>query len=63
MTTEPELYLVLEHSDPAAFASLCSQKILEGFAPLGTLTLRQVGANVTYIQAFWRPNAVADFVG
>jgi hypothetical protein len=60
--SEPELYLVLEHSNPETFSSLCSQKILEGFAPLGTLTLRQVGANVTYVQAFWRPDAVATFI-
>jgi hypothetical protein len=58
-----ELYIVLEEGNAATFATLCSQKIVEGFAPLGTLTLRQVGQNVTYLQAFWRPNAVPSFIG
>ena len=61
-SNESELYLVLEHTDLAAFTSLCSQKIVDGFEPLGTVTLRQVGNNVTYLQAFWRPNAVATFI-
>lgn len=60
--SESELYLVLEEADRATFTSLCTQKIMEGFAPLGTLTLRQVGQNVTYLQAFWRPSAVPSFL-
>ena len=61
-SAETELYLVLEHTDLATFTSLCSKKIVDGFEPLGALTLRQVGNNVTYLQAFWRPNAVATFI-
>jgi hypothetical protein len=59
---QAELYVVLEHDDAVTFAALCSQKIVDGFEPLGTLTLRQVGQNVTYLQAFWRPQAVATFI-
>lgn len=61
-SNESELYIVLEHSDLASFTSLCSQRIVDGFEPLGTVTLRQVGQNVTYLQAFWRPHAVASFI-
>jgi hypothetical protein len=59
---QAELYIVLEDGDAATFAALCSQKIVEGFEPLGSLALRQVGQNVSYLQAFWRPQAVATFV-
>ena len=61
-SAETELYLVLEPTDLATSTSLCSKKIVDGFEPLRALTLRQVGNNVTYLQAFWRPNAVATFI-
>jgi hypothetical protein len=56
-----KLYMVLDIQDVNEFNEAASKAIVEGFAPLGSLATHQVGANVHYLQAFWRPEAVSNF--
>lgn len=61
--TPSNLYQILDEKDVVKFNAQASALILEGFEPLGSVTTHQVGQNVTFLQAFWRPEAVNRFKG
>jgi hypothetical protein len=54
------LYHVLEGQVLADFDATASELIRAGYEPLGGMTSYNVGSNAHYLQAFWRPQAVAS---
>jgi hypothetical protein len=58
-----DLYQVIDEKDVVIFKQKANELILDGFEPLGSLATHQVGQNVTFFQAFWRPEAIEKFNG
>jgi hypothetical protein len=56
------LYHVVDSQTVADFDSQGTVLIRQGYAPLGAMTVYNLGANVHYLQAFWRQEAVATFM-